>query len=70
MRFSLSKLPKRFKLPSPKRGWCKRIKTDLKTGAKYLGAGMLMAGGVETVSHLVNRDQELGDNSEVVTLED
>ena len=70
MRFLLPKLPKRFKLPSPKGDWHKGSKTDLKTGAKYLWAGMLMAGSTETASHLVNRDQKLGDNSEVVTLED
>ena len=32
---------------------------------------MLLSTGAESVSHLVNRDNyELGDNSEVVTLED
>ena len=70
MRFSLPRQPKRFKMPSPKKGLRKTIKTDLKKGAKYLGRGMLLSARVESVSHLVNRDHKLGHNSEMATLED
>ena len=70
MKFSLPRWPRWFKMPSPKKGWKKTIKTDLKKGTKYIGAGMLLSARAESVSHLVNRDHKLGDNSEVVTLED
>ena len=70
MKFSLPRWPRWFKMPSPKKGWKKTIKTDLKKGAKYIGAGMLLSAGAKSISHLVNRDHKLGDNSKVVTLED
>ena len=57
-------------MPSPKKGWEKTIKKDLNKGAKYIGVGMLLSARAKSVSHLVNRDCELGDNSKVVTLED
>ena len=72
MRLGLLKWPRRLRLPSLKQGWRGKIKTDLKTGAKYVAMGAILSAGAKGVSHLVNMNKvpEMGNGSEYMTLED
>ena len=70
MKLSLPRWPRRLRVPSPKKGWKEKIKADLKTGAKYIAAGVLLSVGTKSVSHLVNKVPKMGDDSMIVTLED
>ena len=40
---------------------------EVKSSTELVGGGMLMVEGAKLASHLINRSQNMGDNSEVVT---
>ena len=72
MRLGLMKWPRRLKVPSPHAGWKRKIKSGLQSGMKYAAAGATLSAGAEGVSALVNmnRAPEMGEESQMVTLED
>ena len=71
MRFGILKLPNRLRVPSPHAGWKRKVKTGLQARMKYAMVGATLSAGAEGVSALVNmnRAQEIGEESQMVTLE-
>ena len=59
------KLPNRLRVPSPRAGWRRKIKSGLQAGMKYAGVGAALSAGAKGVSALENHNRapQMGEES-------